>query len=251
MIVKDLYLDYLLLSGELFLGNHRAVYLMMSMHLFIAIAGNMGVGKSTLTGLLAHTLGATPYLEPSVENPYLADFYKDMERWAFHSQMYFLGRRLKDHANVIASDGILIQDRSLYENADIFARHLYERGAISERDWATYQEIYQTAVRLLRPPDLVIYLQASVPSLVERIEKRGRSFEQAINHDYLHGLNTLYENWSREFSLAPVLTIPTEELHYLEDPKSYDQVLHLVKDHLGGLPVPLTSAMHFEPQLTV
>ncbi len=209
------------------------------MHLFIAIAGNMGVGKSTLTERLSRTLGATPYLEPSIENPYLADFYQDMQRWAFHSQMYFLGRRLKDHATVIASEGVLIQDRSLYENAEIFAQHLYERGAISERDWATYQEIYQTAVRLLRPPDLVIYLQASVPSLVERIQKRGRAFEQTIDVDYLHGLNRLYEHWSQQFGLAPVLTIPTEEIHYLAEPSAYEHVLGLVKERLGGLPIPL------------
>lgn len=209
------------------------------MHLFIAIAGNMGVGKSTLTQRLSQTLGAIPYLEPSVENPYLADFYEDMHRWAFHSQMYFLGRRLKDHATVVASDGVLIQDRSLYENAEIFARHLYERGAISERDWATYQGIYQTAVTLLRPPDLVIYLHATVPSLIERIQKRGRTFEQTIDVDYLHGLNRLYESWSQRFELAPVLTIPTEEVHYLESPNAYEEVLGLVKSRLGGLPVPL------------
>lgn len=209
------------------------------MHLFIAVAGNMGVGKSTLTERLAKTLGATPFLEPTVENPYLADFYQDMERWAFHSQMYFLGRRLKDHATVVASEGVLIQDRSLYENAEIFARHLYERGAISERDWATYQEIYQTAIRLLRPPDVVIYLQASVPALVERIQERGRTFEQTIDESYLQGLNRLYEEWSQTFTQAPVLTIPTEEVRYFHDAHHYEKVLDLLKERLGGLPVPL------------
>jgi deoxyadenosine/deoxycytidine kinase len=209
------------------------------MRLFIAVAGNMGVGKSTLTQRLAQTLGATPFLEPSVENPYLADFYQDMNRWAFHSQMYFLGRRLKDHATVVASEGVLIQDRSLYENAEIFARHLYERGAISERDWATYQEIYQTAISLLRPPDLVIYLHASVPALIERIQERGRSFERSIDENYLHGLNRLYEEWSQTFAQAPVLTIPTEQVRYLHDEKQYEHVLDLMKERLGGLPVPL------------
>lgn len=208
------------------------------MRLFIAIAGNMGVGKSTLTERLAQTLGATSFLEPSVENPYLADFYQDMNRWAFHSQMYFLGKRLKDHATVVAREGVLIQDRSLYENADIFARHLYERGAISERDWATYQEIYQTAVSLLRPPDLVIYLHATVPTLVERIQRRGRSFEQAIDEGYLHGLNHLYEEWAGTFAHAPVLTIPTEKVRYLDDPQAYEEVLESMKRCLGGLPVP-------------
>lgn len=157
----------------------------------------MGVGKSTFTKLLAQTLGGKPYFEPTTENPYLADFYQDMPRWAFHSQWYFLGRRLKDHAVILADEGVLIQDRSLYENAEIFARNLYERGFIAARDWDTYQEIYQTAARLLRPPDLVFYLQAPVPCLVERIRQRGRDFEQAIDVNYLEGLNRLYENWSR------------------------------------------------------
>lgn len=206
---------------------------------FIAIAGNMGVGKSTLTQLLAKTLGGTPFLEPTVENPYLSDFYQDMKRWAFHSQMYFLGRRLKDHAAVVAGDGILIQDRSLYENAEIFARNLYEQGFISPRDWAIYQEIYQTAVSLLRPPDLVIYLQASVPSLVQRIKQRGRDFEQTIDVTYLEGLNQLYDAWIRGFQLAPVLVIPTEEVQYLENPAGYEHVLGLIKARIGGFPVPL------------
>ncbi|MDD5726906.1 MAG: deoxynucleoside kinase [Patescibacteria group bacterium] len=209
------------------------------MQLFIAIAGNMGVGKSTFTNLLAQTLGGKPYFEPTTENPYLSDFYKDMKQWAFHSQLYFLGRRLKDHAVILAEEGILIQDRSLYENAEIFARNLYEHGYISERDWATYQEIYQNAVSLLRPPDLVVYLQAPVPSLVQRIKNRGRDFEQSIDVTYLENLNNLYESWSREFRLAPVLTIPTEDIRYLENPAEYENVLNLIKQHLGGLPVPL------------
>lgn len=208
------------------------------MQLFIAVAGNMGVGKSTFTHMLAKTLGGTPYFEPTVENPYLSDFYQDMPRWAFHSQIYFLGRRLKDHADVVASQGVLIQDRSLYENADIFARNLYERGFISDRDWAIYQEIYQTATHLLRPPDLVIYLQASIPALVQRIKTRGRDFEQSLDLEYLKSLNTLYETWSREFTLAPILTIPTEEIRYLNDPTSYNHVLDLIKQRLGGIQTP-------------
>ena len=209
------------------------------MQLFIAIAGNVGVGKSTFTRLLAQTLGGKPYFEPTTENPYLSDFYQDMRRWAFHSQLYFLGRRLKDHAVILADEGVLVQDRSLYENAEIFARNLFERGFITARDWDAYQEIYQTTVRLLRPPDLVIYLQASVPSLVERIRKRGRDYEQTIDVAYLEDLNKLYEAWSRDFRLASVLTIPTEDIHYLEDSGEYDSVLDMIKQHLGGLPMPL------------
>ena len=209
------------------------------MQLFIAVAGNVGVGKSTFTRLLAQTLGGKPYFEPTTENPYLSDFYQDMKQWAFHSQMFFLGRRLKDHAVILADDGVLVQDRSLYENAEIFARNLFEHGYISARDWDSYQEIYQTAARLLRPPDLVIYLRASVPSLMERVGKRGRDFERTIDSAYLESLNVLYKNWSREFSLAPILTIPTEDIHYLENPMEYEGVLNQIKQRLGGLPIPL------------
>lgn len=209
------------------------------MQLFIAVAGNMGVGKSTFTRLLAQTLGGKPYFEPTTENPYLADFYRDMRTWAFHSQMYFLGRRLNDHVVIQSDEGVLVQDRSLYENADIFARNLFEQGFISARDWDTYQEIYRTAVSLLRPPDLVVYLQASVPSLVERIRKRGRDFEQSIDIGYLEGLNRLYELWAKEFRLAPLLAIPTEDVHYLESPQDFESVLELIKQRLGGFPMPL------------
>jgi deoxyadenosine/deoxycytidine kinase len=162
-----------------------------------------------------------------------------MKQWAFHSQMYFLGRRLKDHSVILADEGVMVQDRSLYENAEIFARNLFKLGYISARDWDTYQEIYHTAARLLRPPDLVIYLRASVPSLVERIKKRGRDYERTIDAAYLENLNGLYEDWSHEFSLAPILTIPTEDIHYLENPTEYESVLNLIKQRLGGLPATL------------
>lgn len=211
------------------------------MNLFIAIAGNIGVGKSTLTKLLAESLGAKPYFEPVNENPYLADFYQDMARWAYHSQMYFLSRRLKDQAALVKEEGVLIQDRSLYENAEVFARNLYERQLISERDWATYQEIYQTAMSLLRPPDLVVYLQASVPRLVEHIRRRGRDFEQGVDVEYLSNLNRLYDDWVAGFKQAPVLIVPTDEIAYLEKQERCQRVLELIQQHFGGLPMRLKS----------
>ena len=206
------------------------------MNLFLAVAGNIGVGKSTLTKLLADALGGKPFFEPTNQNPYLADFYQDMARWGFHSQIYFLGRRLKDHASLLNESGILIQDRSLYENAEVFARNLYDRGYIRDRDWNIYQEIYQTAIQLLRPPDLIIYLQASVPSLVDRIRSRGRAFEQKIDSNYLENLNRLYDRWSVEFPHAPLLTISTDEIRYHEDPQQFEMVLDLIRKKLGGLP---------------
>lgn len=212
---------------------------MASMRLFLAVAGNVGAGKSTLTERLSKTLGVKPFFEPQSENPYLADFYMDMHRWAFHSQMFFLSRRLKEHAAMQHEDGIIIQDRSLYENAEIFARHLHECGAIADRDWQIYQEIYETAVELLRPPDLVIYLQATVPSLVKRILTRGRDFERKIDEAYLGDLNRLYDEWASRFSRSPVAMIPTEELNYLTDPADMDCLLDTVKRKLGGLPMPI------------
>ena len=209
------------------------------MALFIAVAGNIGVGKSTLTEKLTQALGGTPFYEPVQDNPYLADFYQDMGRWGFHSQLFYLSRRLEEHASILNSNGIVVQDRTLYENAEIFARHLFDRGLIHERDWSVYQGVYQTASRLLRPPDLVIYLQASVPSLLKRIQTRGRAYEQNIEPAYLESLNQLYDTWAKQFSLAPLLTIPTEEIHYLDEPAQFENILTRIRQALGGLPSPL------------
>lgn len=210
------------------------------MRLFLAVAGNMGAGKSTLTRILAERLGGKAFFEPVAENPYLADFYKDMNRWAFHSQLFFLSKRLKDHSRLLEQkDGILIQDRSLYENAEVFAKNLYERGAIAKRDWEIYWEIYETAVKLLTPPDLIIYLEASVPALVNRIASRGREFEKKIDPEYLADLNRLYNDWANNFSLAPVLTIPTDGLNYIDHEDKRDYIIELISKKLGGLPTSL------------
>ncbi len=209
------------------------------MSLFIAVAGNIGVGKSTLTEKLAQALGGTPFFEPVQENPYLADFYQDMARWGFHSQLFYLARRLEEHATILHNGGVVVQDRTLYENAEIFARHLFDRGFIQKRDWDVYHQVYQTASRLLRPPDLVIYLQATVPNLLHRIQKRGRAYEQAIEPGYLESLNKLYDNWAKHFTLAPLLTIDANNDDYLEDTNSFDAVLVRIKKSLGGFPSPL------------
>ena len=145
---------------------------------FIAIAGNIGVGKSTLTKRLAEHLKWKAYQEPVTQNPYLEDFYKDMKKWAFHSQMYFMGRRLQDHYNILQEKKSVVQDRTIYENSEIFARNLHNRGYINSRDWKVYQQIYKTCEKVLPAPDLVIYLKASVEKIMERIAKRGRDFEK-------------------------------------------------------------------------
>ena len=204
------------------------------MEKFIAVAGNIGVGKSTLVKLLSEVLGWTPFYEPVTENPYLTDFYADMQTWAFHSQVYFLMRRLHIHRQLMKMNGSVIQDRSVYEDAEIFAHNLHRQNAISDRDYATYRELYQVLVEFLPPPDLVLYLRASVPTLLERISKRGRDYEKTISPEYLADLNTLYENWIEHFALCPILTIPCDNLDYVAKPRHLELIVDKVKEILIG-----------------
>jgi deoxyadenosine/deoxycytidine kinase len=201
---------------------------------FIAVAGNVGVGKSTLTNLLSEYLCWEPFFEAVDDNPYLADFYEDMRTWSFHSQVYFLSRRLGHHRQIIERPGTVMQDRSVYEDAEIFARNLYLQGHMTERDWASYWDLYQTVITILPPPDLVIYLQASVPKLRERIQQRGRDYEQQIATEYLTQLNELYEEWVEGFSLCPVLTVPTDDLNFVADNSNLELIANRVLDKLHG-----------------
>jgi len=201
---------------------------------FIAVAGNIGVGKSTLVKLLSENLGWTPFFEPVTENPYLADFYEDMQAWGFHSQIYFLMRRLRIHRKLMDMKGSVIQDRSVYEDAEIFAHNLFLQNAINQRDYATYQELYQVLVEFLPPPDLVIYLRASVSTLVNRISKRNRDYERTISPDYLADLNQLYEEWVDHFNLCPVLTVPCDNLDYVAKPQHLSLIAEKVRDILVG-----------------
>jgi deoxyadenosine/deoxycytidine kinase len=201
---------------------------------FITVAGNIGVGKSTLTRLLAERLGWEPVYEAVTENPYLADFYDDMPRWSFHSQVFFLSRRLRQHHNLLQKNESVIQDRSVYEDAEVFARNLYRQGHLSQRDWRCYLDLYETLATLLRPPDLVVYLQASVPTLRRRIAHRGRDYEHTISDDYLAQLNGLYNAWVSGFRLCPVLTVDTNNLNYVQDETHLDQIWHRIEDRLTG-----------------
>jgi len=201
---------------------------------FIAVAGNVGVGKSTLTRLLSAYLCWEPFYEAVDDNPYLADFYRDMRTWSFHSQVYFLSRRLSHHRQIIERPGTVVQDRSVYEDAEIFARNLYLQGNMNERDWRSYWDLYETVITILPPPDLVIYVQASVPVLQERIRQRGRDYEQQIAPEYLTQLNTLYEAWAERFTLCPVLTVPTDNLNFVADISCLEQIANRVLDKLHG-----------------
>lgn len=201
---------------------------------FITIAGNIGVGKSTLVKLLSDKLGWEPVYEPVDENPYLADFYADMTRWSFHSQLFFLSRRLRQHHELLQQSHPIIQDRSIYEDAEIFARNLYKQGNMTERDWQTYQDLYKTMTVMLQPPQVVVYLQASVPRLRRHIQQRGRDFEQQISDEYLSQLNQLYEDWITNFTQSPVLTINTDNLDYVQYEDHLDLIWSKIQQRLRG-----------------
>jgi len=201
---------------------------------FVAIAGNIGVGKSTLVNLLCDRLGWEPFYEPVAENPYLADFYQDMTSWAFHSQVFFLTHRLRAHHQLTQHPSSVLQDRSVYEDAEIFAQNLFLQGYIHPRDYATYRGLYETLVDFLPPPDLVIYLRASVPTLIQRIARRGRDYERSITTDYLTSLNTLYEKWIGNFTLCPVLTVPADELDYVAHPGHLSLIVRKIEEKLTG-----------------
>ncbi len=204
------------------------------MEKFVAVAGNIGVGKTTLVQKLCDDLGWTPFFEPESDNPYLPDVYKDMQTWAFHSQVFFLTRRLRAHKNLCAHPGSVIQDRSVYEDAKIFAHNLYEQQQMGERDYQTYQELYQALVEFLPPPDLVLYIKASVPTLQQRIKQRGRDYEEKINPAYLEQLNVLYDQWIDNFDLCPVLTIPGDNLDFVANNGHLDLIIRKVQEKLTG-----------------
>jgi deoxyadenosine/deoxycytidine kinase len=168
------------------------------------------------------------------ENPYLEDFYEDMGTWGFHSQIYFLMRRLRIHRKLIDEKGSVIQDRSVYEDAEIFAHNLSLQDAINDRDYATYRELYQVLVEFLPPPDLIIYLRASLETLLSRISKRGRAYERTISVSYLSDLNELYENWIDEFDLCPVLIVPCDNLDYVAKPQHLAMIIEKINEILTG-----------------
>lgn len=201
---------------------------------YIAVAGNIGVGKSTLVDMICRRIGFQPFYEPVTENPYLADFYANMNAWSFHSQIFFLTHRIRLHQQLIQTPASVIQDRSIYEDAEIFARNLFLQGKMDERDYQTYHSLYQTLAEFLTPPDLVIYLRASVDTLLQRIKLRDRFYEQTIPEDYLQQLNVLYESWIENFVFCPVLTVPADSLDYVKHPRHLDLIINKVQEKLTG-----------------
>ena len=204
------------------------------MKTYVVLAGNIGAGKSTLVRMMCERLGWEPYYEPVTENPYLEEFYRDMKRWAFHSQVFFLTYRAQAHRALMDVPRPVVQDRSFYEDAEVFARALHRQGAMSDRDWDTYRGLYRTLTSLLAPPDLVVYLRASVPTLQRRIAQRARAFEASISDAYLDGLNALYEEWIGGFTLAPTLIVPSDRLDFVKDSKDLATILSTVQERLRG-----------------
>jgi deoxyadenosine/deoxycytidine kinase len=195
-----------------------------SQKIFIAIAGNIGTGKTTLTNMLSRRFGWEAHFEVVADNPYLSDFYKDMARWSFPLQIFFLNHRFKAHQ--LVSDGVnsAIQDRSIYEDANIFARNLYEQKMMSERDYRNYLDLYESMVAFLNPPDLVLYLRKSLPRLKEQISLRGREYEKNIPDDYLSNLNRYYDDWMSTYSLGKKLIVESDDLNFLKNPEDFELV---------------------------
>lgn len=201
----------------------------------VAVAGNIGSGKTTLTRMLAEHFGWTPRYESVEYNPYLADFYQDMERWSFNLQIYFLNKRFKDVVEILKSDDCIIQDRTIYEDAKIFAPNLHSMGLMSTRDFENYSDLFDLMMSLVRQPDLLIYLRSSIPNLVANIQKRGREYENSIRIDYLKGLNDRYEEWIAGYDQDKLLILDVDQLKFEENPKDFETVIDRIDARLNGL----------------
>ena len=200
----------------------------------IAIAGNIGSGKTTLTTMLAKRYNWTPRFEPVDDNPYLDDFYADMTRWSFNLQIYFLNKRFRDVVAISKSHDTVIQDRTIFEDACIFAPNLHSMGMMSDRDFDNYTDLFNLMMSLVKLPDLLIYIRSGIPNLVSHIQKRGREYEKSIRIDYLQGLNTLYENWISTYE-GNLMIVDGDRLHFKENPQDFKEITDMIDDRLYGL----------------
>lgn len=200
----------------------------------ILVAGNIGSGKTSLTERIGERLGWNTAYESVADNPYLPDFYADMRQWSFHLQVFFLGHRAQQHLDLWNDPVSAIIDRSIYEDAFIFARALHFMGNLTELDYLSYRKVFDLIVRTLPPPSLLIYLKAPVPVLMERIRRRARNIETGISADYLNLLDSFYEDWMKNFDLCPVLTLKTDDLDFVHQPKHLDLVVERIQDKLSG-----------------
>ena len=200
----------------------------------IAIAGNIGSGKTTLTTMLAKRYGWSPQYEPVDNNPYLEDYYHDMKRWSFNLQIYFLNKRFKDVVEISRSDKTIVQDRTIFEDACIFAPNLHDMGLMSDRDFDNYTDLFNLMISLVKLPDLMIYIRSSVPRLIGNIQKRGRSYEQTIRIDYLKGLNDRYEEWIRNYK-GRLIVVEGDNCYFLNNPRDFGRIADQIDAELFGL----------------
>ncbi|MFN8509725.1 MAG: deoxynucleoside kinase [Deinococcaceae bacterium] len=205
--------------------------------MYLAISGNIGSGKSTLTRMLSEHYGLTPVYEAIAENPYLEDFYRDMARYSFHSQVFFLARRLEQHLRIINTGHRVIQDRTVFEDAHIFAKNLFASSLMSSRDWQTYTALFEGIVPALRTPDLLIHISASLPTLQKRIAKRGRDYEQKLPAQYLERLGHLYEAWILGYTQSPLIVIEGDELDFVNEEKAFAWICNAIETQGLGKPL--------------
>ncbi|MEX0799503.1 MAG: deoxynucleoside kinase [Bacteriovoracaceae bacterium] len=198
----------------------------------MVVAGNIGSGKTTLTKKLSGKLGWKPFYESVQDNPYLSDFYQNMSRWSFPLQIYFLNHRFNTHKKIESGLASSIQDRSIYEDANIFARALFEQGDLDERDYENYRQLYESMIQYLSAPTLMIFLKRSVPKLVERIKMRGRDYEQAIPVDYLTKLNQYYDDWYSDYDKGKSLIVDTDDLDFLENEDHFNKLVDKIHDSI-------------------
>ena len=201
----------------------------------IAIAGNIGAGKTTLTELLAKHYKWMPHYEDVDENPYLNDFYNDMQRWSFNLQIYFLNSRFKQITDIRKSGKTIIQDRTIYEDAEIFAPNLHSMGLMSTRDFNNYKTLFDSMVSVIQPPNLLIYLRASVPTLVNQIQKRGREYESSIRIDYLKQLNDRYDKWINGYKMGKLLIINVDDIDFTVNPEDLSLIIDKIDAQIHGL----------------
>ena len=201
----------------------------------IAVSGNIGAGKTTLTEMLSKHYGWSPEYEDVDDNPYLADFYKDMHKWAFHLQVYFLNSRFEQISKVRTGEKTVIQDRTIYEDAYIFAKSLYKQGFFKDRDYENYLSLFDSMIRFVKPPDLLIYLKADIGKLVHNIEVRGRDYESAITIDYLKGLNAHYDDWIENYDVGRLLLIDVNGMDFVKNPEDFSAIVSKIDVELHGL----------------
>ncbi len=201
---------------------------------FISIAGNIGAGKSSLTGLLSKHFGWDPFYESVDDNPYLSDFYEDMRRWSFNLQIYFLSSRFRHQKEMLEREGRFIQDRTIYEDVEIFAKNLHEMGLMSDRDFENYEALFREMTNYLQEPNLLIYIRAQVPTLVQQIQQRGRDYENTIRIEYLERLNRLYEDWIQRYPHEKLI-IDTDDLDFVNNKEDLGRIIELVEQRLFGL----------------